>query len=139
MLLKLTTRGTWALVLATIALALALAMAMPQEAQAESDYASMYGPGLWGNETASGETLQYGDWSAASPWLPFGTEVTVCYWETGVCVHNVRITDRGPYIWGRTIDLEWSVGEALGLPGVGPVDVYVEAPYYWDWYSITYH
>ena len=42
--------------------------------------------------------------TAAHPWLPLGTTVTVTNLESGRSV-TVRINDRGPYAPGRIIDL----------------------------------
>ena len=114
---------------ATLALVVGPALsATPGQAVHASDgpyyeVASGYGPGLWGNLTASGEVLYYGSYYAASPSLPFGTTLTVCYEG---CV-DVVIMDRGPYVAGRTLDLEYAAAEAIGLApyvGVDTVEVY---------------
>ncbi|HEX6117305.1 MAG TPA: hypothetical protein VFY99_09400 [Solirubrobacterales bacterium] len=41
--------------------------------------ATWYGPGLWGNETACGQTLRHKTVGVAHRRLPCGTEVTIVY------------------------------------------------------------
>ena len=98
---------------------LAASVAFAQdEASAEPVVSSWYGPGLEGALTASGEPFDPYDYTAASPYLPFGTRLYVCYQE---CV-TVRVNDRGPYAYGRELDLSQAAAEAIGLSYVG-VDV----------------
>ena len=102
-----------------IAGALVAAVAFAQRsASAEPVLSSWYGPGLEGNLTASGEVFDPYDYTAASPYLPFGTELLVCYQR---CV-TVRVNDRGPYVGGREMDLSQAAADAIGLTAVG-VDV----------------
>ncbi len=108
----------------TIAVALAASVALAQgKANAEPVLSSWYGPGLEGNYTASGEIFDPYGYTAASPYLPFGTELLVCYQG---CV-TVRVNDRGPYAGGREMDLSQGAAEAVGLTaaGVDYVDVTV--------------
>jgi rare lipoprotein A len=89
------------------------------EAAAEPVVSGWYGPGFEGAITASGEPFDpYGSYTAASPYLPFGTRLYVCYQG---CV-TVRVNDRGPYVYGRELDLSQAAAEAIGLTYVG-VDV----------------
>jgi rare lipoprotein A len=74
--------------------------------------ASWYGEDFDGRETASGETYNMYDLTAAHPSLPLGTWVKVTNLRNGRAV-NVRINDRGPIVPGRIIDL--SYGAALAL------------------------
>ena len=82
--------------------------------------ASWYGPGFHGRRTASGETFDTHDMTAAHRTLPFGTRVRVVNQRTGQSV-IVRINDRGPYVRGRVIDLSKASAEFLGISGVGAV------------------
>jgi rare lipoprotein A len=84
--------------------------------------ASWYGPGFHGRRTASGETFNTNDLTAAHRTLPFGTKVRVVNKKTGKSV-VVRINDRGPYAHGRVIDLSKASAQAIGISGVGSVDV----------------
>lgn len=99
------------------------------EANPWGSLASYYGPGLYGNTTASGDVLDYNDWTAAHPTLPMGSVIKVCYER---CARGVVITDRGPAKWtGRSLDLNMIVAEKIGLaPIVGVDDVYWEVRCY---------
>lgn len=101
---------------------MALSLAVTQkDAQADPMLSSWYGPGLQGNYTASGEIFNMYDYTAASPYLPFGTTLQVCYYD---CT-TVRVNDRGPYVGGRELDLSYGAAQAVGLYGVDYVDVTV--------------
>ena len=102
-------------------MALALG-ATQQEAQAEPVVSSWYGPGFAGNLTASGEVFDPWAYTAAHPYLPFGTLLQVSYAGNTV---TVRINDRGPYVHGRGLDLSQGAAYTLGLYGVDWVDVQI--------------
>lgn len=107
-------------------MAFALA-ATEKDASAEPVLTSWYGPGFEGAITASGEVFNPWDYTAAHPYLPFGTLLEVCYAD---CV-TVRVTDRGPYVHGRGLDLSQGAAYAIGMYGVDWVDVrVVYNPYY---------
>jgi rare lipoprotein A (peptidoglycan hydrolase) len=57
-----------------------------------------------GDITASGEQFRPGAMTAAHPWLPFNSYITVVDQNTGRSA-RVRINDRGPWADGRIIDL----------------------------------
>ncbi len=99
-------------------MALALG-ATQQEAQAESMVSSWYGPSFAGNLTANGEVFNPQEYTAAHKSLPFGTLLEVCYTD---CV-TVRVNDRGPYTYGRDLDLSQGAAQAVGLYGVDVVGV----------------
>jgi rare lipoprotein A len=61
------------------------------------------------------------DYTAAHPWLPFGTHVTVTNLATGESV-VVVINDRGPF-GGRIIDLSPEAFSALAPLGAGVMQV----------------
>lgn len=88
--------------------------------------ASWYGPGFHGQGTASGEVYDQQAMTAAHRTLPFGTVVRVYSSTTARCAF-VRINDRGPFVDGRIIDLSKAAADAVGLPGVGPVQLEVWA------------
>jgi rare lipoprotein A len=99
--------------------------AFQDDALADTQLASWYGPGLEGNLTASGDVFEpYSEYTAASPYLPFGTELLVSYGDASVVV---TVTDRGPYTGGRELDLSAAAAEDIGLTysGVDYVDVEV--------------
>lgn len=87
--------------------------------------ASWYGPGFFGNRTASGEVLRPGTLTAAHRTLPFGTMVRVTnLWNGRSAV--VRINDRGPFHGRRVIDLAHGAAQELGLTASGIADVKLE-------------
>lgn len=99
----------------------------PSEAGDEIDrgMASWYGEKFHGRRTASGETFNTNELTAAHKTLPFGTRVRVRHATTGKEV-TVRINDRGPFTKGRVIDLSRAAAAAIGLlqSGVAPVLVF---------------
>ena len=87
--------------------------------------ASWYGPGFYGNRTASGEVFRPGTYTAAHRSLPFGTRVRVTnLWNGRSTV--VRINDRGPFHGGRVIDLAHGAASELGLTSSGVAEVRLE-------------
>lgn len=87
--------------------------------------ASWYGPGLYGNTTASGSTLRPSSMTAAHRSLPFGTRVRVTNLNNGRS-RVVTIDDRGPYVGGRIIDLAEGAASALGVKSSGVASVKLE-------------
>lgn len=87
--------------------------------------ASWYGPGFFGNRTASGEVLRPGTLTAAHRNLPFGTMVRVTNLSNGRST-VVRINDRGPFHGRRVIDLAHGAAQQLGLTASGIADVKLE-------------
>ena len=63
-----------------------------------------------------------GAMTAAHRTLPFGSRVTVTNRKNGRSV-VVRISDRGPFVRGRVIDLTPAAARALGFAGLAPVSV----------------
>lgn len=92
----------------------------------ERGLASWYGPGFNGRATASGETYDMYDHTAAHKTLPLGTVVEVRNRDNGRRT-RVRINDRGPFIRGRIIDLSYSAARDLEMlgPGTAPVELRV--------------
>ena len=91
-------------------------------------HASWYGPGLWGNKTACGQTLQPQTMGVAHKTLACGTSVKFVYQGKVVIT---QVIDRGPYIQGRAWDFTKAVSDALdfGGAGVGRVRYAVEVTY----------
>jgi rare lipoprotein A len=75
-----------------------------------------------GTETASGIPLNDNAMTAAHKSLPFGSKVKVTNKKNGHAV-TVTITDRGPYVKGRCIDLSKAGAGALGFAGLAPVSL----------------
>lgn len=82
-------------------------------ASAESGIASVYTT-KHGVRTASGQRLHDGALTAAHRTLPFGSKVKVTNQRNGKSV-VVTITDRGPFIRGRVIDLTLAGAHAIGM------------------------
>lgn len=77
-------------------------------------HGTQIGEASWYDTTGAGFT-------AASPWLPFGTRVTVTDLATGESI-TVVIDDRGPF-GGRIIDLSPEAFSALAPLGRGVLQV----------------
>ena len=79
----------------------------------------------YGTRTASGKRLTNTAATAAHKTLPLGTKVRVTNVANGKA-EVVTITDRGPYIRDRIIDVTVGVAERLGFVSRGVVSVKVE-------------
>ena len=104
------------------ALVSALMIAPAAAANNECGVASWYGPGFHGRLAASGERYDQNAMTAAHKSLPFGTIVNVTRLDTNETI-RVRITDRGPFIRGRIIDLSRAAASALSMIGPGVAQV----------------
>jgi rare lipoprotein A len=91
----------------------------------ETGIASWYGPGFHGKPTASGETYDQNDLTAAHRTLPLGTRVRVTNLANDRRV-TVRINDRGPFVGDRIIDLSRAAARELDMIGPGTARVRVE-------------
>jgi rare lipoprotein A (peptidoglycan hydrolase) len=80
--------------------------------------ATWYGPGLYGNGTACGQTLRPGTIGVAHRTLPCGTTVKINYHGQSLVT---KVIDRGPYTPGNDFDLTNGARLALGFEGVGRV------------------
>jgi rare lipoprotein A len=60
--------------------------------------------------------------TAAHRTLPFGTKVRVTHGKSGKSV-IVTITDRGPFVRGRIIDLAPAAARVLGISALAPVTI----------------
>lgn len=78
--------------------------------------ASWYGPGLYGRQTACGQTLRPSTVGVAHKRLPCGTRVKFRYRGRVVVA---RVIDRGPYVNGLAWDLTEAASEALDFESVG--------------------
>lgn len=88
----------------------------------EEGEASWYGAPFHGRQASNGEIYDMNKLTAAHRTLPFETVVRVTNERNGKST-VVRITDRGPFVNNRVIDLSYSAAreiESIG-PGVVPV------------------
>jgi rare lipoprotein A len=86
--------------------------------------ASVYGngDGYAGRKTASGARMNPNALTAAHRTLPFGSRVRITNRNNGRSA-VVRISDRGPFVRGRIIDVTPAAAKALGFSGLAPVSV----------------
>jgi len=91
-----------------------LALAVPGVTESYVGLASWYGRRFHGRPTASGSLFDMAALTAAHPSLPFGSRVRVTNLANGRSV-TVTITDRGPYVEPRVIDLSRAAAEQLGF------------------------
>jgi len=80
--------------------------------------ATWYGPGLYGNHTACGQTLRPATVGVAHRTLPCGTTIRLAYKGRYLVT---KVIDRGPYTPGNAFDLTNGARLALGFEGVGQV------------------
>ncbi len=91
--------------------------------------ASWYGPYFHGRLTATGETFNQNDLTAAHPSLPFDTYLKVTNLKNGKQV-IVRVNDRGPYVDDRILDLSREAARSLNSleAGVVPIEAVLMKP-----------
>ena len=98
-------------------------------AQTQRGKASFYSKRFTGRQTASGERLHHDSLTCAHRTYPFGTILKVTNPANGQSV-LVRVTDRGPYVRGRVIDLSVRAAKEIGIisQGIAPVIVERHSP-----------
>ena len=92
----------------------------------EVGLASWYGPPYAGRKGADGTVYDQNALTAAHLTLPMGTMVRVTNLTTSQSI-VVKITDRGPFVRGRIIDLSLAAAKATGVYRAGVAKVKVEA------------
>lgn len=88
--------------------------------------ASWYGKGFHGRRTASGKRYDMHEFTAAHKSLPFGTLLRVVNSRNGEAI-IVEITDRGPFIRKRVVDLSYASAKKIGV-SVTPVELHALTP-----------
>jgi rare lipoprotein A len=96
----------------------------PEPGYSETGTASWYGPNFHGQRAANGEVFDETALTAAHPTLPLSSLVQVTNLENGREV-IVRITDRGPFVGERLIDLSRAAAQVLGFEAQGRARVHV--------------
>jgi rare lipoprotein A len=91
----------------------------------ETGIASWYGPPYHNRRGSNGEIYDMHAMTAAHRTLPLGSIVRVTNIESRNSV-IVRITDRGPFIGGRIIDLSQAAAKEIGLVQKGTGQVRLE-------------
>lgn len=102
--------------------------AMLAKHRTEVGIASWYGYGHQGKLTASGKPFDARKLTAAHPTLPFNSKVKVTNLDNGKSV-DVTITDRGPGVPGRAIDLSLRAAQRLGMKKQGLALVEIQPIY----------
>jgi rare lipoprotein A len=97
----------------------------PRIGATETGIASWYGYPYHGRAAANGEIYDMEKMTAAHRTLPFGTWVEVTNLDNGKVV-SVRITDRGPFINGRIIDLSKAAARDIEMIGPGIANVRIK-------------
>lgn len=90
----------------------------------ETGIASWYGPGFHEKTTANGEVFDQNDLTAAHRTLPMPSIVEVTNLENGRSL-QLRINDRGPYAYGRILDVSRRGSQLLGFNNQGTARVRV--------------
>lgn len=91
----------------------------------EVGIASWYGGYFHGRRAADGSRYDMNLYTAAHKTLPFGSIVKVTNLKNGSsCI--VKITDRGPFVKGRIIDLSRVAAKEIGMLGSGVSKVKIE-------------
>lgn len=86
--------------------------------------ASWYGGSFHGRRTASGDIYNMHKLTCAHKTLPFGTKLLIFNPHNGRKV-EVVVTDRGPYIGKRVIDLSKAAADKLNISGIGQVICFI--------------
>ncbi len=92
----------------------------------ELGLASWYGPPYHNHQAADGSIFDQNALTVAHRTLPLGTIVRVTNVATSESV-VARVTDRGPFVQGRTLDLSLAAAKAISVYRVGVAKVKVEA------------
>lgn len=87
--------------------------------------ATFYSRRATGSRTANGERLHHDSLTCAHRTYPFGTLLNVYNPANGRSV-IVRVTDRGPYVRGRIIDLSRRAAKELGIISQGVAIVTIQ-------------
>jgi len=106
-------------------------VASRQPIYTEQGMASWYGPNYHAHRGANGQVYDQNGISAAHRTLPMGSLIRVTNIQTGQSA-IMRITDRGPFVPDRVIDLSIGAAKAVGVwrPGTAMVKIEVyDAPH----------
>ncbi len=104
----------------TLQIGQTLKIRLPRSGEEEAVVASWYGKDFHGKPMANGDIYDMHAATIAHKEMPLGTKVELKNTETGEMVRAV-VTDRGPYITGRDVDLSYGLAKKLSLieQGVG--------------------
>lgn len=108
-----TTLVAAAIVIGALTYAIFLALWSPDGKAAVSyrSNVSWYGPGLFGNHLGCGGVLTTQTFGVAHKTLPCGTLIKICMRRCALA----RVIDRGPYVYGRDLDLTGPLAYRVGM------------------------
>ncbi|BEP15426.1 hypothetical protein acdb102_37370 [Acidothermaceae bacterium B102] len=95
--------------------------------QTMTGVSSWYGPGFVGRSTASGTPYDPELLTCAMRYVPLGTVIRVTNLANNASV-DVMVTDRGPYVGTRIIDLSHAAAVAVGNTGLATVRIEILTP-----------
>lgn len=98
---------------------------MPRIGETQTGIASWYGNPYHGRRAANGEVFDMNKLTAAHRKYPFDTVVRVRNLSNSREV-DVRITDRGPFVRGRIIDLSRAAANEIDMVNAGITKVKVK-------------
>lgn len=90
-----------------------------------SGLASWYGRQFHGRTAANGSKFNMNAMTAAHKTLPLNCTIRVTNKENGKAV-VVKITDRGPFVGNRVLDLSYGASKVLGFAEKGVANVHIE-------------
>jgi rare lipoprotein A len=91
----------------------------------EEGVASWYGPPYNNHRGANGEIFDQNAMTAAHRTLPMGSLIVVTNEKTGQSA-TMRVTDRGPFVQGRVLDLSMASAKATGVYRAGLATVRID-------------
>jgi rare lipoprotein A len=97
----------------------------PIPSKAKKVTAGWYGPRHHNNRTANGQRFNMHKNTLAHRTLPFGTRVRLVNLDNGKSAEGV-VTDRGPYIRDRDVDVSYAMAKQLGFVKKGTVTLNIE-------------
>lgn len=109
----------------TVAILTILCLAVHAQSVRMDGRASYYSNNLHGRRMANGQRYNRDSLTCAHRSLPFGTRLRVTNPLNGQQV-IVKVTDRGPYVRGRAIDLSYAAAQRLGTLRNGVAMVKIE-------------
>lgn len=92
--------------------------------QHQQGVASWYGPGFHGKTMANGKLYDMESFTVAHRTLPLGTEVCITNLANGKSL-QARVTDRGPYIPPRVLDVSKRIAVELDFLEKGLSEVVI--------------
>ncbi|WP_263351187.1 septal ring lytic transglycosylase RlpA family protein [Acidicapsa acidisoli] len=91
----------------------------------EEGVASWYGPPYHNRQGANGKIFNQNAMTAAHRTLPMGSLIVVTNERTGQSA-TMRVTDRGPFVQGRLLDLSMASAKATGVYRAGLATVRID-------------